>query len=225
MTVQSPAGVLPGYFPPLPGADRVLTILFLQRMTVYFSVFFLFFFLIFFPALKPVTAEARCYSFSGKYYLLSGITLRNFYREMYSGNTAERKALLKNTSDELILQYAVNRLALFDCALDKDPSGLRYFSFIYPAEPDTGTRINLSPVKKTAPDLSPAETDALYLSIFLRLRYTYGRLLDAEEAETLEKDAILACEIKTALYQSILQLSPQDAAGVLRYIWGNNGIF
>lgn len=225
MTAQSPAGVLPGYFTPLPGVDRVLTVIFLQRMTVCFFAFFLFFLLIFFPALKPVAAEVRCSNLSGKYYLLSGITLRNFYREMYSADTTERKALLQQTPDELILQYAVNRLALFDCTMEKDPSGLRCFSFIYPAEQDTGTLINISPLKKAAPGLSPAETDAIYLSIFLRLRYTYGGLLDEEGAETLEKDAILACEIKAALYQSILQLSPQDAAGVLRYIWGNNGIF
>ncbi|EPS4547981.1 TPA: hypothetical protein ACRRX4_000137 [Morganella morganii] len=81
------------------------------------------------------------------------------------------------------------------------------------------------PAKETMPGLSQAETDALYTGIFLRLRHTYGDLLDEEEAETLENDAILACEIKSALYQNILQLSPRDAAGVLRYIWGRDGIF
>ncbi|EPW8570997.1 hypothetical protein ACWQEN_000314 [Morganella morganii] len=144
---------------------------------------------------------------------------------VYLSNTTERKVLLQQTPDEIILQYAENRLALFNNAMDKDPSGGLCFGFIYPAGQDNGTTVTFLPAKKTEPGLSQAETDALYISVFLRLRHTYGDLLDKEEAGTLEKDAILACEIKSALYQSILQLSPQDAAGVLRYIWSNDGIF
>lgn len=119
---------------------------------------------------------------------------------IYMSNTEDRKVLLQQTPDELIAEYAENRLALFNSAMDKDPSGLLCFSFIYPVKPDNKTVITFLPAKKTVPGLSQAETDALYTGIFLRLRHTYGDLLDKEEAETLEKDAILACEIKSALY-------------------------
>ncbi|MBC4010375.1 hypothetical protein H8R13_01255 [Morganella morganii] len=144
---------------------------------------------------------------------------------IYMSNTEDRKVLLQQTQDEVILEYAENRLALFNSAMDKDPSGLLCFSFIYPAKPDNKTVITFLPAKKTVPGLSQAETDALYTGIFLRLRYTYGDLLDEEEAGMPEKDAILACEIKSALYQNILQLSQRYAAGVLRYIRGRDGIF
>ncbi len=146
-------------------------------------------------------------------------------QELQIGELSTQSGQVQISGKIEYLQYAENRQALFNSAMDKHPSGLLCFSFIYPAEPDNGAVMTFLPAKETMPGLSQAETDALYTGIFLRLRHTYGDLLDEEEAETLEKDAILACEIKSALYQSILQLSPQDAAGVLRYIWGRDGIF
>lgn len=50
---------------------------------------------------------------------------------IYMSNTDDRKVLLQQTPDEMILQYAENRQALFNSAMDKDPSGLLCFSFIY----------------------------------------------------------------------------------------------
>lgn len=225
MTAQMLPGILSGHSAPVPGVFLLFTVMPRLRITVYFSAFFLFFLLIFFLSPKAVAAETMHSNISGRNYLLSGIKLRNFYRMIYMSNTDDRKILLQQTPDEMILQYAENRQALFNSAMDKDPSGLLCFSFIYPAEPDNGAVMTFLPAKETMPGLSQAETDALYTGIFLRLRHTYGDLLDEEEAETLEKDAILACEIKSALYQNILQLSPRDAAGVLRYIWGRDGIF
>lgn len=225
MTVQMQTGIVSVNSAPVPGTDLLFTVIPRLRITAYLSAFFIFLLLIFSLLPKAVTAETEYNKISGRSYLLSSLKLQNFYRMVYLSNTTERKVLLQQTPDEIILQYAENRLALFNNAMDKDPSGGLCFGFIYPAGQDNGTTVKFLPAKKTEPGLSQAETDALYISVFLRLRHTYGDLLDKEEAGTLEKDAILACEIKSALYQSILQLSPQDAAGVLRYIWSNDGIF
>lgn len=194
-----------------------------RYVTAFLPAFFLYFIFSLFPG--AIIAETKYSNLPEQNYLTSGIKLRDFYRMVYFSNTAERKVLLQKTPDEVIMQYAENRLALFNSTMDKDPSGRLCFSFIYPQGADNGAAITFLPAKKTEPVLSRAETDTLYISIFLRLRHTYGGLLDEEEAETLKKDAVLACEIKSALYQSVLQLSPQDAAGVLRYIWGKDGIF
>ena len=42
---------------------------------------------------------------------------------IYMSNTDDRKVLLQQTPDEMILQYAENRQALFNSAMDKDPLG------------------------------------------------------------------------------------------------------
>lgn len=220
-----PAGILSGHSALVPGTERVFTAIPRLRITSYISAFFLFFLLIFVQLPKAVAGEIKYSNIPGQNDLLSGLKLQNFYRMIYLSNTTNRKKLLQQTPDEMILQCAENRLALFNHAMDKDPSGLLCFSVIYPAGPDNGTAVTFPSAKKTGPGLSQAETDALYISIFLRLRHTYGDLLDKEKAAILEKDAILTCEIKSALYQSTLQLSPQDAAGVLRYIWSKDGIF
>lgn len=80
-------------------------------------------------------------------------------------------------------------------------------------------------VQKPVSGLSAAEADALYIGIFLRLRHTYGDLIDENDGDLTEKDAILTCEIKSALYQSVLQLEPHEGAGLLRYLWVREGMF
>lgn len=148
MTALMLPGILSGHSAPVPGAVLLLTVMPRLRITVYFFVFFLFFLLILFLSPKAVAAETTYSNISGRNYLLSGIKLRNFYRMIYMSNTEDRKVLLQQTPDELILQYAENRLALFNSAMDKDPSGLLCFSFIYPAELSNGTAITFLPAKK-----------------------------------------------------------------------------
>ncbi|MGJ7108238.1 hypothetical protein ABM019_18255 [Morganella morganii] len=159
MTAQMLPGILSGHSAPVPGVFLLFTVMPRLRITVYFSAFFLFFLLIFFLSPKAVAAETMHSNISGRNSLLSGIKLRNFYRMIYMSNTDDRKVLLQQTPDEMILQYAENRQALFNSAMDKGPSGLLCFSFIYPAEPDNGAVMTFLPAKETMPGSDESPND------------------------------------------------------------------
>ncbi len=123
MTVQMQTGIVSVNSAPVPGTDLLFIVIPRLRITAYFPAFFIFFILFFSLLPKAITAETEYNRISGRSYLLSGLKLQNFYRMVYLSNTAERKVLLQQTPDEIILQYAENRLALFNNAMDKDPSG------------------------------------------------------------------------------------------------------
>ncbi|WP_413492029.1 hypothetical protein [Morganella psychrotolerans] len=198
-----------------------------KNISCYFSATILFFIVLFSSVFIKQTAEGKSKD-SSRINFLSAESADEFYRVLRSRTAVNRAAILNRLPDEVVMQYADNRLALFNQTLADDPSGKRCFRGIYPENPAIYTSaVQIKPfmVQNPVSGLSGAEIDALYMGIFLRLRHTYGDLIDEKDADIPEKDAILTCEIKSALYQSILQLDPHEGAGLLRYLWVSEGIF
>lgn len=198
-----------------------------KNISCNFFATILFFIVLFFLVFIKQVAEGKNPD-SSKINFLSAESADEFFRVLNSQTVTDRAAILNRLPDEAVMQFADNRLALFNQMLADDPSGGLCFRGIYPENPAIYTstvQIKSFMVQKPVSGLSAAETDALYIGIFLRLRHTYGDLIDENDGDVTEKDAILTCEIKSALYQSVLQLEPHEGAGLLRYLWVREGMF
>lgn len=198
-----------------------------KNISCHFFASVLFFIILFFPVFIKQVAEGKNPD-SSRINFLSAESADEFFRVLSSQTVTDRAAILSRLPDEAVMQYADNRLALFNQTLADDPTGGLCFRGIYPENPAIYiSLVQIKPfmVQKPASGLSAAETDALYIGIFLRLRHTYGDLIDEKDGDITEKDAILTCEIKSALYQSVLQLEPHEGAGLLRYLWVSEGMF